>query len=454
MNRKYLFLGLVWSLLFVFTGCQGEPAIEAEIVATSTSAAVDSAGDSSPLPATATPFSLVPPDTASPATATAGTVAETTLPATVTSTPPPVATGPPAVPATSISLNLVANGFFKPTYLTHAGDERLFIMDQVGRIYIISQGQLLSTPFLDIQDRVNSDALEQGLLGLAFHPQFAENGYFYVNYTVADGDTVISRFQVSADANVADPGSEREMLTYEQPYANHNGGQVAFGPDGYLYVGVGDGGSADDPLGNGQNPQELLGTLLRLDVDREGNGTAYAIPAGNPFQTQPEFRPEVWAMGLRNPWRFSFDRLTGDLFIADVGQNLYEEVNFSAASAGGGQGANYGWNIMEGTHCFQSETCDQSGLEIPVAEYDHSQGCSITGGYIYRGSRHPQLAGNYFFGDYCMGTIWSLVRLPDGSWTTNVVLQSDLVISSFGEDVHGELYVLDHQGGGIYEVQP
>jgi glucose/arabinose dehydrogenase len=368
--------------------------------------------------------------------------------------PPPEPTIPPAVPATSISLNLVANGFFKPTYLTHAGDERLFVMDQVGRIYIIQEGELLPVPFLDIQNRVNSNALEQGLLGLAFHPQYVENGTFFVNYSAGTGDTVIARYQVSADPNVADPNSEMILMTYDQPYENHNGGQLAFGPDGYLYIGVGDGGSADDPLGHGQNSQTVLGTLLRLDVDHEGNGTAYAIPAGNPFQTQPEFRPEVWAMGLRNPWRFSFDRLTGDLFIADVGQNLYEEVHYSAAADGGGQGANYGWNIMEGQHCFLTEGCDQTGLEIPITEYDHSQGCSITGGYIYRGSRYPQLTGNYFFADYCLGTVWSLVQLPDGSWARNMVLQSGLVISSFGEDVHGELYVLDHQGGGVYEVQP
>lgn len=352
----------------------------------------------------------------------------------------------------SISLEPIASGFFHPTFLTHAFDERLFVTEQHGLISIVQDGRRLETPFLDITDRVSDQASEQGLLSVVFHPNYAENGWFFVNYTDLNGDTVVSRFEVTEDPNVADPNSEFVLLFIDQPYANHNGGQLQFGPDGYLYIGMGDGGSANDPDDNGQDPNALLGSLLRIDVNKTGNGTNYAIPADNPFANdRPGWRPEIWAIGLRNPWRFSFDRDTGDLYLADVGQNQYEEVNFNPA--GSTRGLNYGWPIMEATHCFREENCSPDGLVIPIAEYDHSFGCSITGGYVYRGQQYPALNGYYFFADYCSGIIW---MLPAGDTDTEavVVAESGLVISSFGEDSAGELYVLDHSEGTVYQIQP
>lgn len=388
------------------------------------------------------------------ATATAVPVTEGAPPtatAVPTVTPPPTATPLPGAPATAISLVPVTDyQFLKPTYLTHAGDERLFVTEQAGVIRIIQEGEVLPDPFLYIQDRVGSSASEQGLLSVAFHPRYAENGYFFVDYTDKNGDTVIARYQVSEeDPNRALAGSERVLLTISQPYGNHNGGQLHFGPDGYLYVGMGDGGSANDPMGNGQDTGALLGTILRLDVDfQEG---AYAIPPDNPFVNDENGRNEIWAYGLRNPWRFSFDRLTGDLYIADVGQNIWEEVHFEPAESDGGR--NYGWNIIEGSHCFQSETCDTEGLEMPIFEYDHSQGCSVTGGYVYRGQAYPELNGNYFVGDYCLGTIWSLFPDGNGGWESNQVYTGAGNVSSFGEDVNGELYVVGHLGM-ISQIRP
>ena len=369
-----------------------------------------------------------------------------------TATAVPTATPIPSNPAGSITLApLLQNAFTKPVYLTHAFDERLFVVEEAGLIRIVQDGQLLDAPFLDIRDRVGSTQLEQGLLGLAFHPNYGENGQFFVNYSNPSGDTHIARFSVDLeDPNRANPDSERVLLTYEQPYPNHNGGQVAFGADGYLYIGVGDGGSANDPLNSGQNRETLLGSLLRINIDQ--SETSYVIPGANPFVNSDTFRKEIWAWGLRNPWRFSFDRLTGDLFIADVGQNLWEEVHFQPADSAGGE--NYGWNIMEATHCFASETCDTDGLELPIFEYGHSEGCSITGGYRYRGSQFPELYGNYFAGDYCQGTIWRLFPDPSGGWSSAKVLDSNLIISSFGEDAAGELYVLDHVSGSLYQITP
>lgn len=369
-----------------------------------------------------------------------------------TATQPTATTSPPAIPAgpaTTISLAPIAAGFTRLVYLTHAGDERLFVVEQPGIISIIQNGQTLTPPFLDITGRVGSEDNEQGLLSLAFHPNYASNGYFFVNYTNTQGNTVISRFQVSNDPNQANPDSEELVLTVEQPYSNHNGGLIAFGPDGYLYIGMGDGGSAGDPEERGQDQQELLGKMLRIDV----NQLPYTIPAGNPFANSGNSRPEIWASGLRNPWRFSFDRFTGNLYIGDVGQGEYEEINFQPASSRGGE--NYGWNIMEGSHCFNDDNCNPAPFNLPITEYDHNQGdCSITGGYVYRGSRYNQLAGNYFFGDYCSGTIWSLYQLPAGQWIQNLVLQSGLIISSFGEDAAGELYLISHGSGEIYHIQP
>lgn len=376
----------------------------------------------------------------------------------------PEPTGEPTViptptlnsPATSVDfVPVITQGLEKVTFLTHAFDERLFVLEQVGRIRIIENNQLLATPFLDIRDRVGSVATEQGLLGLAFHPDYstpgaAGEGLFFVNYTDYNGDTHISRFSaVEGEPNLADPNSEVNYLTVDQPYHNHNGGSLVFGPDGYLYAGLGDGGSQNDPLGAGQDLSILLGKILRLDVDSVED--AYAVPADNPFAGSTDARPEIWAYGLRNPWRISFDRATGDLFIADVGQNQWEEVNFQPAGSKGGE--NYGWSIMEATHCLSANNCDQSGLVMPIFEYDHSQGCSITGGYIYRGQLYPELTGNYFASDYCSGIIWRLFH--DGSrWVIDPLLDSDLIISTFGEDVNGELYVANYWNGGIFRLTP
>lgn len=403
-----------------------------------------------PLEPTAVPATSEPDTPPSPTAVPAAT--QTPEPAAM-STPTPTA-APTATPepilATTIQLVPIASGLFKPVYLTHAFDNRLFVVEQHGVIRIISNGDLLAQPFLDIQDRVGSNASEQGLLSVAFHPRYGENGRFFLNYTNNSGDTVISRFQASSDPNAADPTSEQILLTLPQPFPNHNGGQIQFGSDGYLYIGMGDGGAANDPLGNGQNTDTLLGALLRLDIDHSDG--SYAIPADNPF-VSGNARNEIWGYGLRNPWRFSFDRLTGDLYLADVGQNTWEEVNFVAAGRPGG--INFGWNILEGTHCFSSSNCDPAGLEQPIFEYNHSEGgCSITGGYVYRGQQFPQLWGNYFVGDYCSGNIWATVPTSDGTFTTQRVLgNSGLLISSFGEDAAGELYVLDHQGK-VLQIQP
>ena len=341
--------------------------------------------------------------------------------------------------------------FSRPVYLTHAADERLFIVEQAGVVYILKDGQLLEEPFLDIQDRVGSSQLEQGLLSIAFHPEYQQNGRFFTYYTDAAGTTHISSFKVSDDnPDRADANSEIILLSVDQPFPNHNGGQLKFGPDGYLYAGFGDGGSANDPLNNGQDPKTLLGSLLRLDVDHSQE--IYAIPAANPFVSDETRRNEIWAWGLRNPWRFSFDKLTGDLFIADVGQNLWEEVHFQPAVSQGGE--NYGWNTLEASHCFLTSSCDKNGLELPIFEYSHQEGCSITGGYMYRGQQFLSLYGNYFVADFCSGIIWRLFPETEDFWSSLKVLDTDLVISSFGEDANGELYLLVHDDGSIFQIQP
>jgi len=348
-----------------------------------------------------------------------------------------------------LALERVADGLQLPVFLTHAGDGsgRAFVVEKAGVVRILAAGALLPTPFLDIRDRVGSSGFEQGLLGLAFHPTYPANGRFFVYYTGAQGQSVLSRFQVSGDPNLADPASETVLLTVPQPAANHNGGMIAFGPDGFLYIGLGDGGAANDRFANGQNLGTLLGALLRLEVDV---GQPYGVPGDNPFLDVPGARPELWAYGLRNPWRFSFDRTNGDLYIADVGQGQYEEVNWQAASSPGGE--NYGWPILEGTHCFERDDCSTEGLQLPVAEYDHDQGCSVTGGYVYRGAAYPALGGAYFYGDYCSGRIWALGRDGSGRWQSAPLLDSGLSISSFGEDEAGELYVLDLNGGAVYRL--
>jgi glucose/arabinose dehydrogenase len=347
----------------------------------------------------------------------------------------------------SIAIELVLTGLERPVAVRAAGDGsgRLFIVEQAGRIRIIDSGGLVSTPFLDIENRVRDTSNEQGLLGLAFHPEYASNGRFFVNYTDLSGDTVVAEYSRSeGDANFSTPSSEAIIMTIDQPYSNHNGGDLAFGPNGYLWIATGDGGSGGDPQGNGQNRGTLLGKLLRVDVD---NGSTYTIPVDNPFADNPETRDEIWALGLRNPWRFSFDRETGDLYIGDVGQGSLEEINFEARSDPGGR--NYGWNSMEGSRCFGSSNCSTEGLTLPVAEYSHALGCSVTGGYVYRGTRFPALHGLYLYGDFCSGTVWALAP---GKWTEAVVGQTGASISSFGEDENGELYLTDLRAGSVYLV--
>ncbi len=362
--------------------------------------------------------------------------------------------GPPLPGETgTLELQPVASGLSSPLYLTApAGDPRLFIVEQAGRIRIVESGQLLAQAFLDIRDRVASGG-EEGLLGLAFHPNYAGNGYFYVDYTHLNNArdtlyTLIERYSVSPAPDSADSASHKLILRIVQPYTNHNGGLVMFGPDGMLYIGMGDGGSGGDPENRAQNPDSLLGKLLRIDVD---HGDPYAIPASNPFAAGGG-APEIWALGLRNPWRYAFDRTAGLLYIADVGQNLWEEVSVAPAGQGG---LNYGWRIMEGLHCFNATSCSSTGLVQPVVEYGHANGCSITGGFVYRGTRAPSLVGQYFYSDYCSGWMRSFAYANGAvtgqtTWSLNVSLGNVL---SFGEDSAGELYVLSG-GGSVYRITP
>ena len=326
---------------------------------------------------------------------------------------------------------------------------RLFVVEQSGRIRIVKGGQLLATPFLDLSSRISSGG-ERGLLGLAFHPQYAQNGRFYVNYTNPSGNTRIAEFRVSGDPDVADAGSQRVLLAVVQPFANHNGGGLAFGNDGKLYAGLGDGGSAGDPLGNGQDLGTHLGKMLRLDVDR-----ADGIPTDNPFLGTPGALPEIWAYGLRNPWRFAFDSASGDLYIADVGQDAWEEVDVGLASRHGGE--NYGWSVMEGDHCYASASCDRAGLTLPVLEYGHDEGCSITGGVVYRGCRMPGYAGTYFYGDFCSHFVKSFRfqggQVSDHRDWSNSLGRNLSDVAAFGTDADGEMYLLDLTGA-VYKVVP
>ena len=353
----------------------------------------------------------------------------------------------------SIRTQAVVQGLTRPVHLTSpAGDSRLFIVEQPGRIRIVENGQLLPTPFLDISAKVKSSGNEQGLLGVAFHPNYASNGYLYVNYTSqsgAFGDTQIERYRVSTDRNRVDPASVKRILSIEQPASNHNGGHLLFGPDGMLYIPTGDGGRAGDPWGNGQNTNALLGKILRIDVDR---GDPYSIPSNNPFAGRAGARGEIWAYGLRNPWRIDFDPAAGLLYIADVGQNAWEEVHVAPAQQAG---INYGWNRMEGTHCYPAgEACDRQGLHIPQLEYPHPDGCSIAGGYVYRGRAIPALTGHYFYGDFCGGWVRSF-RYSDGRATDTRKWELGSIgqVLSFGEDSAGELYVTS-MNGTVYKLVP
>jgi glucose/arabinose dehydrogenase len=343
----------------------------------------------------------------------------------------------------AVVLEPVASGLNSPVSITHAGDSRLFITLQNGQVVIHDGTGIRPTPFLDVSNLI-STGNERGLLSVAFHPQYQQNGAFYVNYTNTAGHTVIARYlRSSNDPNRADAASGRILLTIEQPFPNHNGGQLQFGPDGYLYVGMGDGGSGGDPGNRAQSLTTLLGKMLRIHVD--GAEPAYTNPASNPFGN------EIWALGLRNPWRFSFDRLTGDLWIADVGQGTREEIDFQPATSIGGE--NYGWRRMEGSRCYEPATnCNPGNLVLPVIEYGHANGaCSVTGGYVYRGTRSPRLYGKYIYGDFCNGVIWTGERQGDGTVTSRVLTDTTFFISTFGEDLNGEVYVADHRGA-IYRI--
>jgi glucose/arabinose dehydrogenase len=342
----------------------------------------------------------------------------------------------------------VATGLSFPLYLTTPpGDvHRLFIVEKTGAIRIVKDGTLLPAPFLDLSAQVSGGS-EQGLLGLAFPPDYATSGRFVVHYTDPAGNTRLSVFQLSGDPDVANPASEQVILTADQPFSNHNGGQIAFGPDGFLYLGLGDGGGGNDPQGRGQDLSDLLGSILRLDVSP---GNSYIVPPDNPFVgQQPATRPEIWSYGLRNPWRFSFDRGTGDLYIGDVGQDMLEEIDVAPASEGSGKGVNYGWSIMEGNRCLGGGSCDQSGLTLPVYQYSHTGGnCTVIGGYVYRGSAIPDLQGTYFFGDFCSGVVHSFryAQGAAGDVTDWPALHTSGPLTSFGEDAAGELYLLESSG--------
>lgn len=353
----------------------------------------------------------------------------------------------PADGAVILALEQVVTGLSSPVHLASPPDDaRLFVVEQGGRVRVVRDGVLLPEPFLDIRSKVLSGG-ERGLLSVAFHPQYAANGRFYVNYTDVDGDTRVERYLVSADPDRADGGSATLVLAVAQPFSNHNGGLVTFGPDGMLYVGMGDGGSGGDPQGHGQNRRTLLGALLRLDVD---GGEPYAVPPDNPYAGHAEFRGEIWAFGLRNPWRFAFDQASGMLYLGDVGQNRWEEINAVRSDA---PAVNYGWNIMEGQACFGATTCDQTGLTPPVVVYATSgSSCSVVGGFVYRGRAVPELTGHYFYSDYCGGFLRSF-RLDGNTVRDHVAWPIGDVgpVSSLGVDAAGELYVVAHRGT-VYRV--
>jgi glucose/arabinose dehydrogenase/mono/diheme cytochrome c family protein len=358
------------------------------------------------------------------------------------------------------------------------GSGRIFVLERAGAIRVVQDGEVLDEPFLDLTDNVMSAFLEQGLLGMAFHPDYAENGRFFVNYTdmLRSGDVLTVEFRVSEDdPNRADPDSHHIIMFREQPYANHIGGDIVFGPDGYLYIGHGDGGLEGDPLDAGQDLSTHLSKMLRIDVDDQGagvGGQSYGIPEDNPFvqgdilidlfdateedfaRLHPKARPEIWAFGLRNPWQFSFDRETGDMWIADVGQNFWEEIDFQPADSPGGE--NYGWKFLQGSHCFPAseEECPKVGT-LPVAEYSHEEGCSVTGGHVYRGDEFPELQGIYFHSDYCSGKIWGIAPGEDGNWEYEELLDAGLLITGSGEDEAGNIYFTSCECGyGQAEPRP
>lgn len=369
----------------------------------------------------------------------------------------PAATNAAIVPANiRVALTPVASGLSSPLLVTHAGDgsDRLFVVEQTGKVRIVKSGDLLSASYIDISRSVSGGG-ERGLLGLAFHPSYESNGKLYLSYTDLNGTSVIREYRVSAsNPDRVDGSSGRTLLRIKQPYANHNGGHIAFGPDGYLYIGFGDGGSGGDPGNRAQSRGTLLGKILRIDVNRRTGSLAYGIPSTNPYVGRSGL-DQIWAYGLRNPWRFSFDRTTGDLWIGDVGQGSWEEVNRALARSGrnAGRGVNYGWRVMEGAHCFRPASgCVRTGRTLPLTEYGHSNGrCSVTGGYVYRGRTYPDLVGAYFFADYCSGEVWYIDRGASRGVAPRRAIDTNTRITSFGEDEAGELYVSSAEGT-VYRV--
>ena len=401
----------------------------------------------SPAPGSATPS----------ASAASSLVPALTATAPTTSVAPSATATPGILGSVKIDLRRVVRGFDQPVFAAGPADGsgRLFVVEQRGKIRIVRDGKILATPFLDISDLV-SCCTERGLLGLALAPGFGKTtGAFFVDYTDRNGDTVIARGTAGANG-AADTaaGSLQNLLQIDQPFANHNGGMLAFGPDGDLYIGMGDGGSHGDPKGNGQSVRSLLGKILRIDVISVPGSDRYVVPPTNPLVANSSAKPEIWSVGMRNPWRFSFDRANGDLWIGDVGQDAVEEVDVGRAADGGGGGLNYGWNRMEGTHCFASILgCDQTGLTAPLTEYEHGSGdCAVIGGYVYRGSSIPGLQGTYLFADECSGRIRAVAAAGPSGQKPFVLLPSGRTISSFGEDEAGELYVTDLASGELLQV--
>jgi glucose/arabinose dehydrogenase len=369
--------------------------------------------------------------------------------------PSPIPSSGPGPTGLVVELEPLVAGFEAPLLVTHAGDGsgRLFVVEQGGTVRIVRDGRVLEEPFLDLSRRLTTGG-ERGLLGLAFHPDFgAGDGRVFVDYTNLTGDTVVAELRVSADdPDRVDPGSHRELIGVDQPFANHNGGHLAFGPDGYLYVGLGDGGAGGDPLGAGQRLDTHLGKLLRIGVD-PADGRPYTIPADNPYVGVDGALPEIWLSGVRNPWRFAFDRATGDLWVADVGQGDLEEIDRLPASAGGGRGADLGWNVMEGSRCYGGGSgCADPSFTLPIAEYGHDVGCSVTGGHVYRGVAQPRLAGLYLFADYCSGRVWAVEAAGPATQVPWLAAETGRTISSFGEDEAGELYVTDHASGAVLRI--
>lgn len=353
-----------------------------------------------------------------------------------------------------MELQEVVAGLDAPLAIAHAGDGsgRLFVAEQGGRIRIVRDEVLAEQPFLDISDRITSGG-ERGLLGLAFHPRFPADPRLFVDYTDEQGNTRVSAFTVDpASPDRIDPATEQRLLFVGQPYPNHNGGALAFGPDGFLYVSLGDGGGGGDPEGNGQDLRALLAKILRIDMDRTEGDRAYGIPPDNPYADGADSRaPEIWLWGLRNPWRMSFDRLTGDLWIGDVGQGDWEEIDVQRAGAPGG--TNFGWNVMEGSHCYRPRAdCDRTGLTLPVTDYGHDQGCTVIGGHVYRGTAQPALVGGYVFADYCSGRVWAIDARGDDLRPPTLVGEPGRNLSTFGEDEAGELYATDIGAGALVRV--